>query len=100
MFQVDGGNWVFHGNASIADWEERDGSLGVFVRDADGSVTGTANASIVRNIPFYKGPECSDRPNWGMTVCPYRYVKVSLLSSISSLPFTSTTSIYKYCTSI
>ncbi|XP_025088635.1 protein DDB_G0287365-like isoform X2 [Pomacea canaliculata] len=82
---VDGGNWVFHGNASIADWEERDGSLGVFVRDADGSVTGTANASIVRNIPFYKGPECSDRPNWGMTVCPYRYVKMEILGDGGNL---------------
>ncbi|PVD33531.1 hypothetical protein C0Q70_04787 [Pomacea canaliculata] len=80
-----GGNWVFHGNASVYGWEERDGNLGIFLRDADGSVTGTPNACLVRNFPFYKGPECSDRPTWGLTVCPYRYIKMEILGAGGSL---------------
>lgn len=80
--KVNGGNWVFHGNASISGWEEMDGNLGPYVRDADGSVTGLANASLVRNLPIYTGPECIYHDNWGMSVCPYRYIKVNLHSDV------------------
>ncbi|KAK7481482.1 hypothetical protein BaRGS_00027244, partial [Batillaria attramentaria] len=71
-------HWVFHGNASTYGWEEKDGNLAAFVRDMDGSLTGSPGSALVRNFPLYKGDECLDRPDWGMSVCPYRYIKVSV----------------------
>nr|KAG5697943.1 hypothetical protein BaRGS_030256 [Batillaria attramentaria] len=79
---VDNQHWVFHGNSSTTGSKEKDGSLAAYVRDADGSLTGSTNAALVRDFPIYKEDECVDRPDWGMSVCPYRYIK-SLASSVS-----------------
>ena len=70
-------HWVFHGNPSIPDWQWKDGNKGVYFFDKDGILTGTVNASVVSDLPIYKGPECLLRPDWGdLLICPYRYVKV------------------------
>ena len=70
-------HWVFHGNPSIPDWQWKDGNKGVYFFDKDGMLTGTVNASVVSDLPIYKGPECLLRPDWGdLLICPYRYVKV------------------------
>lgn len=82
---VYGQHWVLHGNSSTPSWVESDGNLGAFVRDKDGSLTGAPNTALVRNFPFYKGNECVDRPDWGMSVCPYKYVKMEILGDGGSL---------------
>ncbi|KAK7484790.1 hypothetical protein BaRGS_00023964, partial [Batillaria attramentaria] len=86
---VDNQHWVFHGNSSTTGWKEKDGSLAAYVRDADGSLTGSPNAALVRDFPIYKGDECVDRPDWGMSVCPYRYIKMEILGDDGSLSKTN-----------
>ena len=75
--QVADGNWVFNGNLSTFGWDDKDGNKAPTFRDLDGSVTGQSNTQVVPEHPFYTGPECVSRVNWGMTVCPYKYVQVS-----------------------
>ena len=68
---------MFFGDSSLYDWEDTDGTKAAHNRDVDGSLTGTPDTYIVRNRPFFTGPECLARPDWGdLSVCPYRYIKV------------------------
>ncbi|KAL8580666.1 hypothetical protein ACOMHN_004708 [Nucella lapillus] len=78
---VADGNWVFLGNSSLPDWEDKDGKDLVTFLDVDGSVTGQANTQVVRNKPFYTGPHCSVRPSWHVAVCPYKYVQMEFMGS-------------------
>ncbi|KAL8563717.1 hypothetical protein ACOMHN_063485 [Nucella lapillus] len=83
---TDDRHWVFQGADSTADWAWKDGNRAVFLRDRDGHLTGTVNASIVPNYELYSGDECLLRPDWGdLQVCPYRYIKLELLGNDGSL---------------
>ena len=43
--------------------------------DYDGTITGHAGWTVVRDQPFYSSARCEPRPHWGnMTSCPHRYV--------------------------
>ena len=43
--------------------------------DWDGTITGKAGSTIVRDQPFYTSSLCESRPNWGnMSICPHQYV--------------------------
>ena len=74
--QVNNSHYVFFGDPSVYDWDDDDGTKAAHNWDRDGSLTGTPNTYIVRNRPFFTGPECLYRPDWHMSVCPYRYIKV------------------------
>ena len=73
---MDNSHYVFFGNSSLFDWDDEDGTKANHNWDRDGSLTGTPDTYIVRNRPFFTGPECLYRPDWHMSVCPYRYIKV------------------------
>ena len=79
--QVDNSHYVFFGNSSLFDWDDEDGTKANHNWDRDGSLTGTPDTYIVRNRPFFTGPECLYRPDWHMSVCPYRYIKVGAVLS-------------------
>ena len=70
---------MFFGEPSVYDWSGKDGTKAAHNWDLDGSLTGTPNTYIVRNRPFFTGPECLYRPDWHMSVCPYRYIKVGAI---------------------
>ncbi|XP_076450324.1 cell surface hyaluronidase CEMIP2-like [Babylonia areolata] len=79
-------HWLFQGPNSAPDWTWKDGNWAVFVRDKDGKLTGTPNASIVPNLPLYSGHECQLRTDWGnMLACPYRYIKLEILGKEGNL---------------
>lgn len=45
------------------------------VLDWDGTITGKARHTVVRDQPFYTSDLCQSKPHWGnMSVCPHRYV--------------------------
>ena len=73
---------MFFGDPTVYDWDDDDGTKAAHNWDRDGSLTGTPNTYIVRNRPFFTGPECLHRPDWHMSVCPYRYIKVGEWSCI------------------
>lgn len=75
---MDNGNWVWRGNVSMYGWADWDGNKAETFRDVDGSITGWPNTQVVRTHPFYTGPHCRPRPNWDMTVCPFKYMQVCL----------------------
>ncbi|KAK7098321.1 cell surface hyaluronidase CEMIP2-like isoform X2 [Littorina saxatilis] len=82
----DGKHWVFHGADNTGGWAWKDGNRMQYFFDKDGKLTGTVNASVVNDIPLYKGPECLERHDWGdLLVCPYRYVKLELLGKGGNL---------------
>ncbi|RUS75792.1 hypothetical protein EGW08_016453 [Elysia chlorotica] len=64
---------VMDGNASTPGWTEFDGTGNVMFRDYDGSLTGRKDAQIVQDRPFFTGPRCLKKPDWGLSVCPYKY---------------------------
>ena len=70
---------MFFGDSSVYDWKDGDGTRAAHNWDRDGSLTCTPNTYIVRNRPFFTGPECLYRPDWHMSVCPYRYIKVGVI---------------------
>ena len=80
--QVNNSHYVFFGDPTVYDWDDDDGTKAAHNWDRDGSLTGTPNTYIVRNRPFFTGPECLHRPDWHMSVCPYRYIKVGEWSCI------------------
>lgn len=42
--------------------------------DWDGTITGHAMATVVRDQAFYTSSWCDPKPNWGnMSICPHRY---------------------------
>ncbi|GFO45238.1 transmembrane protein 2-like [Plakobranchus ocellatus] len=65
---------ISDGNASIPHWNEFDGTGNTMIRDYDGSLTGTKNTQIVQDRPFFTGRNCLKQPDWGLSVCPYKYV--------------------------
>ncbi|XP_076471805.1 cell migration-inducing and hyaluronan-binding protein-like [Babylonia areolata] len=82
------GHYVFFGDPNTYntyDWEDRCGPKNAFTYDKDGSVTGTPHTAIVRDRPFTRGRDCLPHKDWGMTVCPYRYVKVEFKGDDGSL---------------
>ncbi|GFR65862.1 transmembrane protein 2-like [Elysia marginata] len=73
---------VENGNSSSPYWKILDGNELTTFHDYDGSLTGTANTQIVRNRPFYVGPECLFKPQWDMAVCPYKYAQIATSDSV------------------
>ncbi|GFO45245.1 transmembrane protein 2-like [Plakobranchus ocellatus] len=67
---------VMNGNTSSPYWSILDGSQLTTFHDYDGSLTGTANTQIVRDRPFFTGPECLSKPEWDMAICPYKYAQL------------------------
>ncbi|KAK7090198.1 cell surface hyaluronidase-like [Littorina saxatilis] len=79
-------HWVFFGEPDVVvDWQLTDGPKQVYNSDLDGSLTGTPDTRIVRNRAFFTGPACTYRPDWNLSVCPYRYIKLEILGSTGSL---------------
>ncbi|XP_076450351.1 cell surface hyaluronidase-like isoform X2 [Babylonia areolata] len=79
-------HWVFQGDQTIPDWDLLDGNKLAFLRDKDGSLTGTVNASIVTNLPMMSGDQCQIRQDWGnLMVCPYRYVQMHVVGNDGNL---------------
>ncbi|XP_071099719.1 cell surface hyaluronidase CEMIP2-like [Haliotis cracherodii] len=77
------GNTVFDGNKTTPGFEDDDeGKEQASLHDVDGSVTGMINSQVVKNNPFFTTPKCSVRDNWGMAVCPYKYVKIDIRSDV------------------
>ncbi|XP_070199288.1 cell surface hyaluronidase-like isoform X2 [Littorina saxatilis] len=80
------GHWVYFGEpGKVFDWDDLDGTKSNHNWDRDGSLTGTPNTYIVRDRPFFTGPECTYRKDWHMTMCPYRYIKFELLGKGGNL---------------
>ncbi|XP_070200699.1 cell surface hyaluronidase CEMIP2-like [Littorina saxatilis] len=79
------GHWLYFGQPSEYDWEDTDGTKNACNLDLDGSLTGTPKTWIVRNRPFFTGPECTYREDWDMSMCPYRYIKFELLGKGGNL---------------
>ncbi|GFO45244.1 transmembrane protein 2-like [Plakobranchus ocellatus] len=72
---------VENSNCSSPYWKVFDGSELTTFHDYDGSLTGTANTQIVRDRPFYTGPECLSKPEWSMAICPYKYAQLIIRGS-------------------
>ncbi|XP_076451163.1 cell surface hyaluronidase CEMIP2-like [Babylonia areolata] len=72
-------HWYFHGNASTPGWVMGDGQQQLTMHDKDGSLTGWPGSQAVLDRPFFTGPHCRPRPDWTMTVCPYKYVQVEVM---------------------
>ncbi|RUS75791.1 hypothetical protein EGW08_016452, partial [Elysia chlorotica] len=64
---------VMDGNASTPWWNVFDGTENIIFRDYDGSLTTTADASIVKDRPFFTGDRCLKKPDWNLAICPYKY---------------------------
>ncbi|GFO45236.1 transmembrane protein 2-like [Plakobranchus ocellatus] len=64
------------GNASTPWWNVFDGTGNIIFRDLDGSLTLNKDTAVVDNRPFFNGPRCSIRPDWGLAICPYKYVQM------------------------
>ncbi|KAK3713284.1 hypothetical protein RRG08_043866 [Elysia crispata] len=64
---------VMDGNASTPWWNVFDGTGNVMFRDYDGSLTGRKDAQIVQDRPFFTGNRCLRKPDWGLSICPYKY---------------------------
>ncbi|XP_056019715.1 cell surface hyaluronidase-like [Ostrea edulis] len=71
------GNRVFDGNATDNGFSGLDGDLIGTFRDADGSVY-SANAQIVKDLPFHMTPNCLQRNNWKMMPCGDEFGQVRL----------------------
>ena len=77
---------MFQGRNGTFDWTWKDGNKAVFFVDRDGTLTGMKKAAVVPNFPLYDGPLCQKRSDWGnMLVCPYRYIKVSIIEKFCLL---------------
>ncbi|XP_046581662.1 cell surface hyaluronidase-like [Haliotis rubra] len=77
------GNSVFDGNNTTPGFEkDGEGKQQASFHDVDGSVTGMTNSQVVKNNPFFTTPKCSFRDNWGMAVCPHKYVQVIIRSDV------------------
>ncbi|XP_013406737.1 cell surface hyaluronidase [Lingula anatina] len=66
------------GNRVFEESGGRNGNKGAMVVDIDGSLTGHAGASVVRNEPFYYTANCYEKTNWNMRVCPEKYGKIRI----------------------
>lgn len=63
----------------VAEDESADSyRAGVFL-DRDGSVGGTAGASVVFNNPFLVDGNCAPRPEWNAQVCRNAYARLSVI---------------------
>lgn len=76
--QPSEGNRVFDGNATDNGFSGLDGDLIGTFRDADGSVY-SANAQIVKDLPFHMTPNCSQRSNWKMMPCVDTFGQVNIV---------------------
>ncbi|XP_048242407.1 cell surface hyaluronidase-like [Haliotis rufescens] len=77
------GNRVFDGNKTTPGFgRDGEGKQLTSIHDVDGSVTGMINSQVVKNNPFFTTPKCSVRDNWGMAVCPYKYVKIFVIARL------------------
>ncbi|XP_076454826.1 cell surface hyaluronidase-like [Babylonia areolata] len=74
----DTGLRIFHGDSTDYKFGERDGDLQVSLRDGDGSLTGSAGASLVKNFPVYVTDQCYYRQDWKLSVCPHKYGKLDI----------------------
>ena len=68
---------MFEGDDSVYGFGALDGDLESILYDADGSLTGVADTTLVKPYPLYTTSECYERGDWGMAVCPHHYGKVS-----------------------
>ncbi|RUS91903.1 hypothetical protein EGW08_000305, partial [Elysia chlorotica] len=69
---------VENGNETTPYWKDLDGNGLTTFHDYDGSLTGTANTQVIRDRPFFTGPECLSKPEWNMAICPYKYAQLIL----------------------
>ena len=67
------------------DQETKEGrtEMAVFIKDVDGSLTGTPGAVATKKDVYYTAEaNCSLRSTWNMQVCDGRYAKVIMKASI------------------
>ena len=68
---------MFESGEGVHAFGDKDGDLESILYDADGSLTGVADSTLVKPFPVYTTSRCYERRGWGMAICPHHYGKVS-----------------------